>query len=295
MSARSDERDDGCSENAGLGDFLRSLLRGIPWSERAEHRETVHFAAPPAALLRIDNSKGRTRIVGQDRSDIEVEVHKIARAESEKAASQLAVSTRLGSSEVDGVLELEIDLPRRWNRRATVNLEVRVPQRLAVEVNASNGKVEVKALRADCSTRSSNAAVRIEDVHGNVEIHASNARVRCLDTRGSLTVYTSNGKIEITGHQGALDGCTSNGLIQAALAEVGSGGVSLVTSNGHISLALPDPVDADVDVRVDNGIIRNHRSLCHCKRSSGGRLTGVLGRGGAPVNLRTSNGSISLK
>ncbi len=295
MSARTDERDDGCTESGGLGDFLRSLLRGIPWSERAEHRETMHFAAPPAGLVRIDNSKGRTRILGQERDDIEVTVHKIARAESEKAASQLASCTRLGSAESDGVLELEIDLPRRWNRRATVNLEIRMPRRLSVDVAASNSKVEVKGLRADCNTRSSNAAVLVEDVRGTVEIHASNAKVRCHDTCGSLAVYTCNGKIEITGHQGALDGSTSNGLIQAELSEVGSGGVTLVTSNGHISLALPDPVDADVDVRVDNGIIRNHRSLCRCRRSSGGRLSGVLGQGGAPVKLRTSNGSISLK
>ena len=291
----STEKPDDCTESAGLGDFLRSLLRGIPWSERAEQRQTIHFGTPAGGLFRIDNSRGRTRVVGEARDDIEIAVHKITRAESEAAARQLASCTRIASTEVDGVLEVEIEMPRRWNRRATVNLDVRVPQGLSMEVNGSNDKIEIKGLRADCNTRSSNASVRVEDVQGTVEINASNAKVRCIDTHGDLSVYTSNGKIEITGHRGSLDGSTSNGLIQAELAEVGSGGITLVTSNGHISLALPDPVDADVDLRVDNGIIRNQRSLCRCKRSSGGRLTGVLGRGGAPVKLRTSNGSISLK
>ena len=70
--------------------------------------------------------------------------------------------------------------------------------------------------------------------------------------------------------------------------------MQLATSNGRIVLDLPESVDADVDLRVDNGIIRNDRELQHKGRETNGRVVGRLGNGGRLVKLRTSNGSISL-
>ena len=67
------------------------------------------------------------------------------------------------------------------------------------------------------------------------------------------------------------------------------------SSNGRIAISLPDAVDADIDVRVDNGIIRNQRSLSRCTHSTGGRLAGALGLGGVLIKLRASNGSVSVR
>ena len=52
---------------------------------------------------------------------------------------------------------------------------------------------------------------------------------------------------------------------------------------------------SEVDIRVDNGVIRNDRPLCKATRERSGQLRGRLGGGGAPIKLRTSNGSISLR
>jgi DUF4097 and DUF4098 domain-containing protein YvlB len=289
------ERRPPCPDGVGgFGEFLRSLLAGIPWSERAEVDETVRLAAPRSGLLRIDNSNGRTRVVGEDRDDVEVRLQKVARAESESAARRLAESIRLATAETEAGLDIEIETPRRWNRRGSVNLELHVPRGTRVEVMASNGKVSVEALHAAVRARSSNGAVEIENVEGDIEVQSSNARVCCTDCRGRLLARSSNGKIEVSAHRGAIDAATSNGLIRASLAEL-RGPVVLATSNGRIVLELPEAVDADVDLRVDNGIIRNQRSLDRCTHSSGGRLAGALGRGGAPIKVRTSNGSISLR
>jgi len=289
------ERRPPCPDGVGgFGEFLRSLLAGIPWSERAEVEETVRLAAPRSGLLRVDNSNGRTRVVGEERSDIEVRLHKVARAESESAARRLAESIHLAAAESEVGLDIEIETPRRWNRRGSVNLELRVPRETRVDVQASNGKVSVEGLHAAVRARSSNGGIEVEGVDGDVEVQSSNARVCCSSCSGRLLARSSNGKIEIAGHRGAVDAATSNGLIRASLAEL-RGPVVLATSNGRISLELPESVDADVDVRVDNGVIRNQRSLDRCTHSSGGRLAGAFGRGGVPIKLRTSNGSISLR
>ncbi|MEN8183572.1 MAG: DUF4097 family beta strand repeat-containing protein [Myxococcota bacterium] len=279
----------------GFGDFLRSLLSGIPWSEKAESTETFRFDSPRAGGLRIDNANGLTRVLGEERDDVLVEAHKVARAESEEGASRLLQDIRVESSQVGGSLELEVVTPGRWNRRGRVDLEVRVPRRLEVEVNASNGRVALCGLRAGVRVRSSNGKVRLEDLVGDADITATNALVSCRCTRGRVTARSSNGNIKLEEHRGAVDASTSNGLISVALEELAPDGVQLATSNGRIVLELPDEVDGDVDLRVDNGVIRNARTLCRCTRDTSGRVRGTLGAGGAPIRLRTSNGSISLR
>jgi hypothetical protein len=292
------EHDGPCTEGAdgrrGLGGLLRSLLAGIPWSERVEVLESFTLAAPRSGALRLDNANGMTRIVGEDRGDIAVKLQKVARAESAAAAERMAQEIRLARSDTDFGTELEVEAPRSWNRRGHANVELRVPRGTRVEVTAANGKVCVSELANGVRVRSSNVAVRVEDVVGDVEIHASNARLLCAGVRGRLLARTSNGKIEVERHRGALDASSSNGLIHAVIEEL-AGPIVMATSNGKIALELPEQVDADVNLRVDNGVIRNQRSLCRCTRSSGGRLTGQLGRGGTPIKLRTSNGSISLR
>jgi hypothetical protein len=282
------------SEQRGFGGFLRSLLKGIPWSERAEREETLQVAAPASHRLRIHNSNGRTRIRGEDRSDIEVRSFKSARAESEQAATELLDEIRLVMSESEEGLDLEVEVPRRWNRRGCANLCIRLPREMMLAVVAANGRVDITGVRGPVKARSSNGSVSVSDVIGDVQVTTSNAKVCCSGTCGRLMARSSNGKIEIEQHRGSLDASTSNGLIRAALDEIGKDGVHLATSNGRIVLDLPDETDADVDIRVDNGVIRNDRPLRRATRETGGRVVGQVGLGGPLIKLRTSNGSIAV-
>jgi DUF4097 and DUF4098 domain-containing protein YvlB len=279
----------------GVTGFLRSLLPGIPWSERAEGEETLQLERPPGGIFRLHNANGRTRVCGEDRSDIEVRVAKTARAESAEAADRLLEQIRVASAENDDALELEVEIPRKWNRRGCANVEVHLPRTMQVELTAVNGRVEIVGVRGDIRARSSNGSACVADIVGNIRVATSNAKVCCTGTRGKLVARSSNGKIEIDEHRGSVDASTSNGLIRASLEEVGKQGVQLATSNGRIVLELPEEVDADVDIRVYNGFIRNDRSLRRAARETNGRLSGQLGSGGAPIKLRTSNGSVALR
>lgn len=279
----------------GFGSFLRGLLAGLPWSERAESEEVLAIGAASGSALRIHNSNGRIRVVGEERADVEIRASKVARAESREAAANLLREIRVLHGVVAGAIEIEVDLPRRWNRRGHVHLEARVPRGTSVEVSASNGKVCIENLRGDVRARSSNGSVDVASVVGDIEVSASNAKVCCSCTQGHLVARSSNGKIELSEHRGSVDASTSNGLICASLDELGRQGVQLATSNGRIALELPEKVDADVDIRVDNGVIRSDRDLGKAAPERAGRLRGRLGSGGTPIRLRTSNGSVSLR
>lgn len=284
------------SDRGGIGRFIESLLAGIPWSERAEETETMVLPRPPGGGLRIDNANGRTRVIGEDRDDIEIQLCKAARAESVEQARRLLEAIRIVPHEdAAGEMDLEVEIPGRWNRRGRVDMELRIPRGLRVQVSAANGKVCVVGLRSSVRARSSNGAVRIEDVIGDVEINTSNAKVSTFCTCGHVAARSSNGKIELEEHRGSVDAATSNGTIRCEIDDLGKSGVILSTSNGRIVLDLPEEVDGDVDIRVDNGVIRNSRDIDPMSRERSGRMKGTLGRGGAPIRLRASNGTISVR
>jgi hypothetical protein len=288
------EKDCGEEPPQGLKGLLRSLLPGIPWAERAETRETQQLAAPKGHVFRVHNSNGVTKIAGEDRADIEVTAHKTARAESSEAAGRLLEEIRLVFHDTGDRLDLEVEVPRKWNRRGTANLCIKIPREMEVWVAAVNGRVDVEGIRGLVHARSTNGSAKVSDVIGDVEIGTTNAKVSCSCICGKLVARSSNGKIEIDQHRGSVDASTSNGLIRASLDDLGSEGILLATSNGRIVLDLPEHVDADVDIRVDNGVIRNDRELCHKGRETNGRVAGRLGLGGKLIKLRTSNGSISV-
>jgi hypothetical protein len=294
MTFRRSENTDG-PRHRGFKGFVRSLLESIPWSEHAEGVEELTFESPAGGILRVHNANGRTSVVGEDRSDIAVRITKTARAESADAAEGMLEQIRLVGDENGDALELELEVPSRWNRRGCARIDVRLPREIQVELTAVNGRIEIRGLRSRIRARSSNGSATLSDIVGNIEISTSNAKVCCSGTSGKLVARSSNGKIEIEKHRGSIDASTSNGLIRASLEAVGKQGVSLATSNGRIALELPEHVDADVDVRIENGTIRNDRELEHSNRDTNGRLRGRLGSGGAPIKLRTSNGSISLR
>jgi hypothetical protein len=283
-------------EKRGLGGFLRSLLSGLPWHERAEADETIELVSPSGGAIRVDNANGCTVVVGEDRANVEIRVHKAARGGTEAEAAQLAGSIRvLTKEDAAGTLDVEVSLPGRWTHRGRADLEIHAPRSLRIQVTSSNGRVCLSGMRAAVRLHSSNGPVRVDDVVGDVEIHTSNARVHTHCTCGKLVARSSNGKMDLEEHRGSVDAATSNGMIHCELEDLGKEGVLLVTSNGRISLELPDEVDGDVDIRVDNGLIRALRDVGHSARESAGRLKGTLGRGGVPIRLRASNGTISLR
>ena len=284
------------SGRGGLRDFLRSLVSGVPWSERAEETATEHLSVPRGGSLRVDNANGKTRVVGEDRDDIEVRYRKVARAESQEAAHALAEAIRLEAREEADTLVLTFDVPGRWNRRGWVDVELRTPRGLRVDVVAANGRVCVQGLRSTVRCKSSNGTIRIEDVVGDISVSTSNAKVKTVCTCGRLRARSSNGKIELEHHRGSVDASTSNGMIHCEVDEIGAEGIVLATSNGRISLDLPEQVDGDVDIRVDNGVIRTAREVAGASgEDQRGRVKGTLGRGGVPIKLRASNGTISVR
>lgn len=279
----------------GFGGLLRSLFSKIPWGETRTSEESERVPAPPGRAVSIHNANGKTRVVGEDREDIEIRTLKIVRSECPERATRLLDSICVQQGGGDDVLELEVHIPRKCARHGVAHVELLVPRDMQVALSSTNGKICLENLDRSVRARSSNGSVSIKEVNGDIDVTTANAKVACRSTRGHLRARSSNGKIEVGQHQGSLDASTSNGVIKASLEALHDTGISLTTSNGRITLELPEEPDADVDIRVENGLIRNDLELEDETTDANGRVRGRIGKGGTPIRLRTSNGTISLR
>jgi DUF4097 and DUF4098 domain-containing protein YvlB len=279
----------------GFGGLLRSLFSRMPWGERATHEERLVIPSPPGRAIKIHNANGKTRVTGEDRDDIEIRIQKSVRADCPDLAAKLLDSIQLQNSKSADILEIEVQIPRRCSRHAVAHVELCVPRDTTVSLSSTNGKICLEGLERAIQARSNNGSISIDDVRGDIDVTTANAKVTCKCTHGHLRARSSNGKIEVDSHQGSIDASTSNGIIRASIDELGKDGVSLTTSNGRIVLDLPEEPDADVDIHVENGHIRNDLDLTDQTSDVDGRVRGRLGSGGTPIRLRTSNGTVSLR
>ena len=283
------------SNPSSLGGFVGNLLSNISWKERLENEELLQLKRPTGGVALRHNSNGSTCVIGEDRPDIWVRAIKVARTASEEGAEELLGQIRIAHAEIGGALELEVQIPQKWNRHGIVSLWIRLPRDLSIELVARNGRIDIEGVRCRVHARSHNGSVIVRNVIGDIDISTSNAKISCTDTCGNMVARSRDGKIELEKHLGSVDASTPNGLIHASLEEAGEAGVSLETTNGRIVLDLPKTIDADLDLRVDNGTIRNSLPLVRCTRETSSRLLGQIGAGGTPIKLRTTNGSIYLQ
>ena len=271
-------------------------------------RSSSRVTAPAAGVFRVHNA-ARSR-PGVRRGPIGTTsrvtaVHRRARAESARRPPRSSSRTS-GWSPSETPERPSTSRSRRteasWNRRGH-RAPLRsspAPRHLHVVVQARRTvAIEVEGIRAQREGAVHQRMPPVVDRRGwatsTSPPRTPRCRARCT-CEGRLTARSSNGKIEIDRAlrlRGRLDVQRPDQGI--GLDGVDKGGVQLATSNGRIVLELPDDVDADVDIRVDNGVIRNDCPRFLCERKTDGRVRGQLGSGGAPIRLRTSNGSISLR
>ena len=182
--------------------------------------------------------------------------------------------------EVSNGIEIETVKPAKSpNVNVSIHYDIKVPRNTNLNLKTSNGRVDVKAIDGAVVGRSSNGRVEFADITGSAEAHTSNGSISCVNVNGAAIADTSNGSVTVERSEtlGADDTITCE------------------TSNGSIRLQLPETSVFDIRARTSNGRIRSDFTVDtsdgkDTKRS----LEGFVGNGGPMIDLKTSNGSISI-
>lgn len=248
-----------------------------------------------------------------DRADVQIHVSNamVHVMTSEDASVQFHVSYEIDGSDStqpfsarqDGnLIELkENEGSHDWwnqdsNRIERAMVEVRMPKNADLQLQTSNGAIEVSSVNGNIRLHTSNGAIHAAALKGRLQVSTSNGAINAEGVDGDCELSTSNGGIHVSGRFDALNIHSSNGLV-VARAESGSAVSSrwsLGTSNSAIELALPTDLKADLDLSTSNGGVQLELPVTVQGYQDQSHLHGALNGGGTEVSVHTSNGHIRV-
>jgi DUF4097 and DUF4098 domain-containing protein YvlB len=213
------------------------------------------FPLQPGGTFELQNVNGTVDVQGWDRNEIEVRAVKTARNnESDLERVSIDVDAKPGS------VAVSTRYPQNEGVEVAVEYTIHVPHCAHVEhIGTVNGTLRISG---------------VEDVQ---DLHTVNGNIEVYEGGGNVHAHTTNGSV----HVELLH-------LRDAL------GVSAETTNGSLLFAVPSDTQADLEARCMNGNFSSELPVSMQASQKPREIHGKLGKGGAPIRLRTVNGGIRL-
>lgn len=209
------------SEGFSFGGVLQQARRAVQGNRAHADVETSRTEAIDAAIdeLRLTIRSVELNVIGEARKDVRFDVTVNSSGYDEAEAKRYAQSVELKIDRAGPALVAELKYPRQARQRAIVT--VRVPSRLRVRAEPSNGKLTVANVAALEATASGGPAT-VTNVAGAVTINqrgvpltiegAASVRLtgRSVETRmqrvtGAVMVQTTGGDLTVGAITGPLE------------------------------------------------------------------------------------------
>jgi DUF4097 and DUF4098 domain-containing protein YvlB len=133
--------------------------------------------------------------------------------------------------------------------------------------------------------------------HNDLDLHASNGGITITGVTGNMRFDTTNGGVKLEDIGGRVNGETRNGGLNVSLSgdRWDGEGLDVETSNGGVTLNLPENYNAELETRTVNGGLRIDFPVTVQGELTGRRgLNTTLGSGGPLVRVRTTNGGVRI-
>jgi hypothetical protein len=169
-----------------------------------------------------------------------------------------------------------------------------------VQVQAGGGRVYSTGPDNDDRNRREwwSVSYRINVPRKNdLDLRASNGGITIVGVTGTMRFDTTNGGVKLQDIGGRVNGETRNGGLNVMLSgsQWDGDGLDVATSNGGVTLSLPDGYNAQLETRTVNGGLNIDFPVTVQGDLTGRRgLQTTLGAGGPPVRVRTTNGGVRI-
>jgi DUF4097 and DUF4098 domain-containing protein YvlB len=175
-----------------------------------------------------------------------------------------------------------------------VDITITTPVNTDVELETSNGAIELDGIEGTGTLRTSNGKIVLENVKGDFEGRTSNGKIEIDTLEGTALLSTSNGGLDLQGVIGKVDAETSNGRISYSGDMTVGGDNRLITSNGNVDVELLGTPSIELDASTSNGDITSELPIT-ATTTSDDHLVGTIGDGEADLYIRTSNGDVTIR
>lgn len=292
------------SANGAVLAFL--LFMGVVSSASAEEY-AKSYAITGRASVRVNADNAGVRISTSDAAKVEFEVTYEGWGND---------APKIDSRQDGNQAELTVRTPTNWwpqFGRRSLGIEVHMPKTGDLNVETSNGAVEVTSVNGNVVIHTSNGSIRLQQITGTVDVGSTNGTIALNTLKGNVKAGTTNGTIRADGLDGQCDLSTTNGHVQVAgrfdALNISSGNGSVVaqaeagstvasawrihTTNSSVNLALPKSLKANLSAGTTNG----HVTLEFPNENTDGGtdVRTALNGGGQEVSVHTTNGAIHLR
>lgn len=229
--------------------------------EKGEYK----ISASGKTRFSLNNVNGKIKVVkASDLTSIIVKYEKTAHVKKRDLGSPMTeITLNIDSSGTDVRIDTDFENERSilqlgGHETNTVDYEIYIPENILVNLDNTNGPIEM------------------HDLTNEVKAETVNGTIRLVHLTGKLDLETTNGLIK-----GDIDSTK---------------GINATTTNGNIRLNLGPKVSANVKADVMNGSVKMENLNFRNQSDKKDRkfFQGTLGNGDFEIKLETTNGSIRL-
>lgn len=196
----------------GIIEEIRRDVRGR--QARAEVTKNQTIPAPPTLReIKIDRFPSEVVVIGEDRTDIALDLKVTSRGYDDAEAKKTAEQTKVLVDQAGELITLTLDYPREGQQ--TASLSLKVPKRLTFRVDEKGGRLRVSQVAAVIIGGAGRGETVIGDIAGAVQAVQRGSAITIANV-GSLKLTTFNsGEVKISNVRGNATLSFTGGEIRA--------------------------------------------------------------------------------
>lgn len=182
--------------------------------------------------------------------------------------------------QADGALDLRIQEHSRdggWHHRS-IHVLLVVPKNLTGVVKTGDGSIRLADIGGKLRADTGDGSIDGTGLHGALDAHTGDGSMRLEGVFNDVRLRTGDGSIHLRAGTGSKVDM----------------GWQLASGDGNISVEIPKDLAADLDARTGDGRISANLPLTVNDLNGKHEIHGRLNGGGAPITIRTGDGSIHL-
>lgn len=268
-------------------------------SFRYVEREEKRFSVTAKPDLTLTTFDGSIEIRPWDRPEVLIVVEKRAvtkeavdRIEvlAEQDGNSVNVNTRVAPNRLSGIA---------LHGARSAKLIVSLPASADVHARSGDGSVDIEGISGRLEVRTGDGGIRGRRVSGELSVHTGDGSIRLNEVDGRLDAMSGDGSITVDGRFTGVHMRTGDGSVSVSASEgsAASDEWNIVTGDGSVTMELPDGFSGELDAHTGDGsIVMRDITLSNVSGRFGrSTVRGRLGSGGAPILIRTGDGSITLR
>jgi len=245
------------------------LVAVLACVQAAQSRETLSLDASGCKSMHIDCGAGYLKVKGEDNLEqIEVKaiLHVKGIAESDLPSFKKEyVTLKLDKVGSKAVLTAEIEsgfslATLFGSHDARIDLEIRLPRRLALDVEDGSGDMDIRSIGGDLQLDDGSGDIRLEGVDGTVEIDDGSGDMFLSGLKGKVRIDDGSGGIELKNVGGDVSVEDGSGEIEIydvkGSVEIDDGSGDIIIDGVENDVTIEEDGSGDVRIRNVKGKVR---------------------------------------